>query len=173
MDKISKIAFGGGCHWCTEAVFQSVKGVNLVEQGFVASSKEYSSFSEAVIVHFDPNLISLRVLIEIHLHTHKSASDHSMRSKYRSGIYSFSESQREVAEQILVSLKFELEEELITKVYPFRSFRPSESQFKNYYLKNPRKPFCQKYIHPKLNILLRKFSDKVNSEKVNSLMRTV
>ena len=65
---ISKIGFGGGCHWCTEAVFQSLKGVLKVEQGWVSSTKENDAFSEAVIVHFNYNIISIKELTEIHLH---------------------------------------------------------------------------------------------------------
>ncbi|SDX82583.1 peptide-methionine (S)-S-oxide reductase [Flavobacterium degerlachei] len=80
--KESKIALGGGCHWCTEAVFQSLLGVVKVEQGYVASIGDNSSFSEGVIVYFNSEEISLKTLIEIHLHTHKSTSNHSMRSKY-------------------------------------------------------------------------------------------
>ncbi|WP_343065456.1 peptide-methionine (S)-S-oxide reductase [Arenibacter arenosicollis] len=86
METNQKIAFGGGCHWCTEAVYQSLKGVEVVEQGFVASKGEESFFSEAVIVHYDPKSIALKDLILIHLYTHKSTSDHSMRNKYRSAI---------------------------------------------------------------------------------------
>ena len=67
-----KIALGGGCHWCTEAVFQSLKGVEKVNQGYVASTGENNWFSEAVIVHFNDEIITLKTLIEIHLHTHKS-----------------------------------------------------------------------------------------------------
>jgi len=74
MAEIEKIAMGGGCHWCTEAVFQSLKGVQLVEQGFIASHGNSDKFSEGVIVHFDPHLIPLEVLIEIHLHTHQCTS---------------------------------------------------------------------------------------------------
>ncbi|MEL6919372.1 MAG: peptide-methionine (S)-S-oxide reductase, partial [Bacteroidota bacterium] len=71
-----KIAFGGGCHWCTEAVFQSLRGVTLVEQGFVASTGEHKTFSEAVIVHYDDKAISKEDLIAVHLHTHKSTAAH-------------------------------------------------------------------------------------------------
>ena len=82
-----KIALGGGCHWCTEAVFQSLIGVERVEQGYVASTGNNNSFSEAVIVHFNTERISLKTLIEIHLHTHKSTSNHSLRERYRSAVY--------------------------------------------------------------------------------------
>jgi peptide-methionine (S)-S-oxide reductase len=84
---LKRIAFGGGCHWCTEAVFQQVVGVLKVEQGYVASKAKQSDYSEGVIIHYDRDKISLKSLIEIHLHTHQSTSNHSMRNKYRSAIY--------------------------------------------------------------------------------------
>ena len=114
MVRKNKIAFGGGCHWCTEAVFQSLKGVKLVEQGYVASIKENNTFSEAVIVHFDSNSISLKTLIEIHLHTHKSTSDHSMRNKYRSAIYTFSEEQFKEANTILNMFQMKMMDKIVS-----------------------------------------------------------
>lgn len=168
---MDKIALGGGCHWCTEAVFQSLEGVGKVEQGFVASEGKNHSFSEAVIVHFDPKVISLKYLIEIHLHTHKSASNHSMRLKYRSAVYTFSKQQAGEAEAILAGLQSEFENPLITKVYPFKIFKHSDDQFKNYYFKNPKKPFCKTFIDPKLRLLLDKFSNKVNREKIGEVSK--
>lgn len=167
--KSIKIAFGGGCHWCTEAVFQFLKGVEKVEQGFVASTKENSSFSEAVIVHFNPDLITLNTLIEIHLHTHKSMSNHSMRKKYRSAIYTFSDQQKIKAEAIIEKFQSEFENKIITTVYPFSEFKHSIEALQNYYQKNPNKPFCETFINPKLLLLLDKFSDYVNTQKVNHL----
>jgi len=73
---LSRIALGGGCHWCTEAVFQSLKGVNRVEQGYVSSINENLSFSEGIIVEYYENKIPLEILIHIHLLTHKSTSKH-------------------------------------------------------------------------------------------------
>ncbi|PKG52364.1 peptide-methionine (S)-S-oxide reductase [Olleya sp. 1-3] len=154
----NKIAFGGGCHWCTEAVFQALKGVQKVEQGFIASTKDHTTFSEAVIVHYNPEIITLDILIQIHLYTHKSTSNHSMRTKYRSAIYYFSEEQKEDSAVLLANLQSEFEAPIITKTLPFKDFKPSEAQFKNYYKNNPNKPFCQTYINPKLKLLQAKFS---------------
>lgn len=164
MDINNKIALGGGCHWCTEAVFQSLKGVAKVEQGFVASTHENNSFSEAVIVHFNTKVISLQTLIEIHLYTHKSTSAHSMRAKYRSAIYYFSERQKIEAETILNVFQQEFNNKLITKVYPFSEFKASREAIQNYYHKNPEKPFCERFINPKLRLLLEKFSNQVNND---------
>ncbi|TGV04151.1 peptide-methionine (S)-S-oxide reductase [Flavivirga rizhaonensis] len=170
--KLSKIALGGGCHWCTEAVFQSLKGVVKVEQGYVASVEENSNFSEAIIVHFNRDEMSLKTLIEIHLHTHKSTSNHSMRSKYRSAVYAFSEEQKKESEDIIKSFQKDFEYKLITKVYPFQSFKASREAIQNYYQKNPNKPFCKTFIDPKLKYLMQKFSCQINQSKVAHLVTT-
>ncbi|MCL5127587.1 peptide-methionine (S)-S-oxide reductase [Algibacter sp. L4_22] len=162
MDTHAKIALGGGCHWCTEAVFQALKGVVKVEQGYVASVDSSTSFSEAVIIHFNEAIIALSVLIEIHLHTHKSTSNHSMRDKYRSAIYYFSEVQEKEAIDVLNNVKKTFEEEVITEVLPFSEFKLSREAIQNYYKKNPEKPFCKQFINPKLELLVNKFSKYLN-----------
>ena len=153
-----KIAFGGGCHWCTEAVFQSLQGVAEVNQGWVASTNKNNTFSEAVIVHFNPLDINLKDLISIHLATHKSTSNHSMRKKYRSAFYVFSNQQKTESENILTEVQENIASQIITQILPFSEFKPSEVQFQNYYKKNPQKPFCQKYILPKLELISNRFA---------------
>lgn len=158
---VAKIAFGGGCHWCTEAVFQSLRGVEKVEQGFVSSNGDNASFSEAVIVHYHSNEISLQVLTEIHLRTHKSMSNHSMRDKYRSAIYTYNKAQSAAAEQILSELQPLFQKRIITQVIDFVEFKPSDEQFHNYYQSNPEKPFCKTYIEPKLSMLMQSFGSNM------------
>jgi peptide-methionine (S)-S-oxide reductase len=167
--KESKIALGGGCHWCTEAMFQSLLGVVKVEQGYVASIEDNSSFSEAVVVHFNSEQISLKTLIEIHLHTHKSSSNHSMRNKYRSAVYTFSEFQKQEVEQIISTFQKLSENKLITQIIPFQNFKASRDEITNYYYKNPKKPFCESFINPKLKLLLNQFSSSVDQEKLKHL----
>ncbi len=167
MVKLKKIGFGGGCHWCTEAVFQSLIGVSKVDQGHIASTEENNTFSEAVIVHYDPDTIPLQLLVEIHLRTHKSTVNHQMRSKYRSAIYVFSEVQLDEVRRMLQSIQKEYDNNLITGVLSFHEFKPSEKQFANYYYNNPDKPFCKNHIDPKLKILLKQFSNQVNLKKLN------
>ena len=163
---MDKIAFGGSCHWCTEAIFQSLQGVVKVEQGFVSSTGIHHTFSEAVIVHFDSSSINLTDLIEIHLHTHRSASNHALRLKYRSAVYFFSEEQKLESLKILKNLEQKFTEPLITEILPFRAFKSSKIQFIDYYYKNPERPFCRTYIRPKLNLLLDKFNDKIDNHRI-------
>lgn len=150
---LTEIGFGGGCHWCTEAVFASLRGVEKVSQGFVSSAPPNDGFSEAVIIAFDSNAIPLDVLIEIHLRTHASTSDHKMRGKYRSAVYTFSDAQEDAARNTLVNLQPDFDQKLVTKVLPHVSFRLSDERFTQYYEKNAEGPFCTRYIDPKLDLL--------------------
>ena len=156
---LEKIGFGGGCHWCTEAVFQAVKGVNLVEQGYISVNNIPETFYEGVIVHFDPEMISLQKLIQIHLQTHNSSSDHSMRFKYLSAIYTFTEQQSLKANKILNGLKGIAKKDIITKVYAFGTFKASRKEISNYYRTDPGRPFCKVYIEPKLKSLKENFTN--------------
>ncbi|KGL58496.1 peptide-methionine (S)-S-oxide reductase [Polaribacter sp. Hel1_33_96] len=171
--ELTKIGFGGGCHWCTEAVFQTLKGVSQVNQGWVASINENNTFSEAVIVQFDDRKIDLKTLIEIHLLTHKSTSNHSMRNKYRSAVYYFSNHQKEESAHIIKVLQSNFENKIITKVLEFKNFKPSSEEFQNYYESNPEKPFCKTHIHPKLKLIMQKFSKNIDQRKVNHINPTI
>jgi peptide-methionine (S)-S-oxide reductase len=159
---MQKIGFGGSCHWCTEAIFRSLKGVNGVEQGWISSNSENATPSEAVIVEFNASVISLQTLIAIHLHTHSSTSSHEMRGKYRSAIYTCEESQLRTAMQAIQNLQKDFDEPIVTKVLPFQTFKLNEENYLNYYYKDPSKPFCQNIVLPKLKELIRRFPDKID-----------
>jgi len=160
---MQRIAFGGGCHWCTEAIFQQLRGVSRVDQGWASSTHpNATSPSEAVIVHFDPTRISLDALTEIHLCTHNATSNHTFREKYRSAVYTFSESQYQEAQTILAKKQKLFEKALVTKVYPFGEFKLNDEKYLDYYKSNPDKPFCQVRIEPKLQILFRKYHKYLN-----------
>lgn len=160
---LEKIGVGGGCHWCTEAVFQSLIGVEDVAQGFIKSTPPADTWSEAVIVTFDPKVIALAVLIEIHLRTHASTSHHSMRGKYRSAIYTFHDAQHDTSQRELRRLQSEFDEEIITSVLPYVEFKNSDERFHNYYQTDPERPFCKTYIDPKLTILRQQYSDQIRT----------
>jgi peptide-methionine (S)-S-oxide reductase len=158
-----KIGFGGSCHWCTEAIFQSLKGVNKVQQGWIASDGYADYFSEAVIVHYDVECISLQTLIAIHLYTHSCTADHSMRSKYRSSVYTFNEEQIAIARQTIQSLQPEFEQQIVTTILPFKEFKLNQEQYLNYYYSNPDKPFCLNIVNPKLKLLRSRFKKEIKS----------
>ena len=158
-----QIGFGGGCHWCTEAVFSALRGVTQVQQGFIRSTPPHDSYSEAVIVHFDPSCIGLVTLIEIHLRTHASMSQHRMREKYRSAVYSFDKEQYAASQNILTRLQQQFDRPLVTETFSFDGFRPSSERFQNYYQTDPSRPFCTTHIDPKLKLLRDRFSEQLKN----------
>ncbi|KPH93219.1 peptide methionine sulfoxide reductase [Pseudoalteromonas porphyrae] len=165
-----QIGLGGSCHWCTEAIFSSLKGVESVEQGWFKSSENSSQFSEAIRLRFDPHKISLTDLIAIHIDTHSATSEHSMREKYRSAIYAYTSAQCEAAQHALDLKQADYNKPLITHILLAGEFKHSPSQYQNYYFSNPNKPFCEIRINPKLAMLLTHYHDNVDSSKLTHLV---
>lgn len=166
-----KLGLSGTCYWCTEAIFQSLNGVEAVEQGWISSIGEDDWFSEGIIVTFNPELISLKNLIDVHLHTHSSTKNHSMRDRYRSGVYAIKPKQlSEIADALMV-LQSEFTEKLITQAYAFNLFKPSADEMQNYYYKDTERPFCQNIITPKLNKLLSTHGDFINKDKLHHSLK--
>jgi len=166
---IKKAGFGGGCHWCTEAVFAALKGVIAVEQGWIASNGEHDTFSEGVIVHFDTDIIGFEVLISIHLHTHSATSAHSMRGKYRSAVYACTDQDATTAVEAIETLQRDFKDLIITRVLPLADFKINNPDSLNYYFNDPKKPFCELYINPKMKMLLTKFTAVADLNKLRHL----
>ena len=156
---MQKIGFGGGCHWCTEAIFQSLIGVTEVQQGWIASTPPYDSFSEAVLLEYS-HLIPLEVLIEVHLRTHSSKKLHGMSEKYRSAIYYDAPKDKAIITAIIQQLATQNNCEYVTQVLPMVGFKLNQEQYLNYYKKDPEKPFCKTYIDPKLKLIREHFGNK-------------
>lgn len=156
---VQRIGFGGGCHWCTEAVFSALRGVDRVSQGFIVSDPPNDSYSEAVEIAFDPVQVPMQVLVDIHLRTHASTSNHKMRGKYRSAVYVFSRAQSEEVTDVLRHLAHDFPAPLVTQVLSHRGFKHSDPRFQDYQARNPEAPFCTRYIDPKLDLLRQQYSD--------------
>jgi len=169
---LNKIGFGGGCHWCTEGVFQSLVGVHHVDQGWIASVGQHKTFAEAVVVTFDANLISLAVLIEIHLLTHSSEVNHSMRDKYRSAVYFFTKEQGRKASKVLENLNTKSINPIVTKAIPFGTFKLNKEDFLNYYKTRPDAPFCTTFIEPKITRLLKTHQQYVDPKRLSKSLKT-
>lgn len=153
---LHKIALGGGCHWCTEGVFVFLRGVRRVEQGWVAAEPPHDAFSEAVIVHYDPAALTAEDLIGVHLETHAATKAHALRHRYRSAVYAFSAEDEAAFTTTLSRLAHDFAEPLVTRVYPFVAFRPSPPEYRDYYRTDPERPFCRRFIAPKLAALRKR-----------------
>ena len=156
---MEKVGFGGGCYWCTEGVFQVLRGVAQVDQGFIHSEPPADTWAEGVIVTFDPSVISLGTLSEVHLRTHSAGGAYSPRGKYRSAIYVVEEDQRFEAATAVAQFAEESGTVVRTLILPLVGFKPSDARYQNYYRTDPGRPFCRRYIDPKLEYIRRNFTE--------------
>lgn len=156
---LTKIGFGGGCHWCTEGVFQMLRGVRTVDQGFIHSWPPADAWAEAVVVTFDPGAIGLSTLVEVHLRTHSAKDTYKPESKYRSAVYTFNGHQRDEVNRAIALFATEGGESARTRALDFVSFKPSHPRYRNYYRADPDRPFCRRYIDPKLDYIRQHFAD--------------
>jgi peptide-methionine (S)-S-oxide reductase len=164
--KIEEIYLGGGCFWCTEAVFQEVTGVTEVDSGYSGGSVENPSYeevcsgrtghAEVVRIRFDPDIITLREVLEIFFDTHDPTTlnrqGHDVGEQYRSVIFYVDNNQREVAQSMIRELteSKKFRKPIVTALEPFKNFYSSESYHKNYYRENEYAPYCTFVISPKL-----------------------
>ena len=166
--------FGGGCFWCTEAVFQSLRGVESVLPGYAGGEMENPSYeevgsgrtdhAEVIKIEFDPKQISFRNLLEVFFATHDPTTPNKQGAdigrQYRSVIFYATESQRGQAEKFIDEMKTAgtFDAPIVTQIKSFKKFFEAEDYHRNYYLNNPDKPYCQFVINPKLAKLREKFA---------------
>jgi len=169
------ITLGAGCFWCTEAVFQRVKGVISVESGYSGGGianptyREVTSgltgHAEVIQVVFDPEVVSLVRILEIFWRTHDPTTLNrqgaDVGTQYRSAIFYHSDTQGDIA----TKLKQELEKQaiwdkpVVTEITAFDAFYKAEDYHQDYYNQNPNQPYCQFVIVPKLEKFEKLFSD--------------
>lgn len=169
---------GGGCFWCTEAVFQEVKGVQKIVSGYTGGTvpgtptyREVCSgltgHAEVVQITFDASLISYNDLLEIFMTTHdpttlnKQGGD--VGTQYRSVIYYHDEQQKEVAEEVIENLEKYFDNAIVTEISPVEKFHPAEDYHQNYYRSNQTQSYCSFIITPKLAKLRKLHADKLKA----------
>jgi peptide-methionine (S)-S-oxide reductase len=162
------LGLGGGCHWCTEAVFKSLNGISNVRQGWIKSKFPHDTYSEAVVLEFDKSIIPAQVLLEIHLRTHSSTSQHKLRSKNRSAVYFFETNETDfefkTLQKFIERHQDQFKNPAISMVLRLVDFKLNESKYLDYYKKNRNNQFCKRYIDPKLAKLQSEFSSLMSSK---------
>lgn len=172
--------FAGGCFWCTEAIFQRLKGVSKVVSGYANSkvsnptyedvSSGISGASEAIQITFDPEKISFSDLLEVFFKTHDPTTLNrqgaDVGEQYRSAVYYHDSEQKDAANLYITKLtkSEEYKNPIVTEVSEFTSFTESEDYHKNYYNNNKTAGYCRLVIDPKINKLMKDFSGKVKEE---------
>lgn len=169
--------FAGGCFWCTEAVFQKLRGVHSVLPGYTGGNTDNPTYeqvssgstghAEAIKFEYDPKLISYRDLLEVFFATHDPTTlnrqGNDVGTQYRSSIFYTSESQKEQAEDIITELResHSYTSPIVTTVEPLTKFYEAEDYHKNYFERNQGAPYCMVVINPKIKKFKEKFASLI------------
>jgi peptide-methionine (S)-S-oxide reductase len=179
MAKEQVATFGGGCFWCIEAVFQRLTGVSQVESGYMGGHVDNPNYRqvcegdtghvEVVRVHFDPDLINYRELLDVFFTMHDPTTlnrqGNDAGEQYRSVIFYEDEEQQRIAEDVIAEMTAAkvYPEPIVTAVEPATTFYKAEGYHQNYYNENSRQPYCMFVISPKLAKLEKKFGEKLRA----------
>jgi len=167
-----RITLGGGCFWCTEAVFERVRGVQHIESGYCNGDVPQPAYeqvcggktghAEVVRVDFDPAVVSLRELLEVFFAIHDPTSLNrqgaDVGTQYRSGIYFHNAAQEAVAREVLAEAQVAHRGQIVTELLPERNYWPAESYHQQYYARNPDQGYCAFVVAAKVDKFLATFA---------------
>lgn len=162
--------FGGGCFWCTEAVFLQIRGVSKVVSGYAGGHTTHPTYeeicngdtnhAEVILIDFDESQISFKHLLDVFFATHDPTTlnrqGNDVGTQYRSVIYYLNEEQQRQSQETIDALKAE-GLNVVTELSPAPTFYPAEDYHQNFFAKNPSQGYCNFAIPPKLNKLRAKF----------------
>lgn len=170
--------FGGGCFWCTEAIFKELRGVISVEPGYTGGTKERPTYeevcsgttghAEAIRITYDPKLIAFRDLLTVFFATHDPTTPNrqgnDVGTQYRSAIFYTTPQQKEEAEHFIAELEKQstLGGHVVTEITPLSTFFEAEGYHRDYFARNPEKAYCQIVINPKLEKVQKQFAELLN-----------
>ena len=179
MSELQTITLGGGCFWCTEAVFVKVRGVTDVESGYSNGQAERPSYeqvctgrtgsNEVVKLTYDPADITLREILEIffviHDPTTLNRQGNDAGTQYRSGIYYSTLDQKEVADEMIRQMSQDklFGRPVVTEVLALANYWPAEEYHQDYFEKNPYQGYCVAVAAPKVEKFRKTFADRVKS----------
>jgi peptide-methionine (S)-S-oxide reductase len=168
--KTELATFGGGCFWCTEAVFERVPGVRKVVSGYAGGKTQHPTYkqiclgdtghAEVIQVEFDPAQVTFAQLLETFFEAHdpttlnRQGADEG--TQYRSVIFYHNEDQKRAAEAAKRAAAKIWDDPIVTEISPAPTFWPAEDYHQNYFAKNPTQGYCSFVIRPKVKKLQEK-----------------
>jgi len=169
--------FGGGCFWCTEAIFQMLKGVEKVEPGYAGGTTDNPSYeqvsagntghAEVIRVTYDPSVITYDDLLTVFFGSHDPTTPNrqgaDVGEQYRSIIFVGDENEKQEARAKIQEIQESLKDgtRVVTEVLPLEKFFPAESYHQNYFKENTSAPYCQLIIEPKIEKVKKRFAELV------------
>ena len=175
--KLQKATFGGGCFWCTEAVFKELSGVHSVVSGYSGGHVSEPTYrqvttgttghAEAIQIAYDPEEVSYEELLEVFWKTHDPTTlnrqGNDIGTQYRSVVFYHDEEQQKIAERYKKKLDESgaFDRPIVTEISPMKKFYPAEDYHQDYYAQNREQGYCQLVIRPKMEKFRQVFADKL------------
>lgn len=175
-DNLAIATFGNGCFWCTEAIFQQLKGVETVLPGYTGGTVKNPSYkevctgttghAEAIQITYDPSVISYRELLDVFFYTHDPTTLNrqgaDVGTQYRSAIFYHNQDQQNDAQTIIAQLTAEevYADPIVTEISAINVFYQAEDYHRNYYNNNKNQGYCRAVINPKLDKFMKKYGSK-------------
>ena len=172
--KTETVIFGGGCFWCTEAVFKELKGVVSVMPGYSGGKTENPTYEqvcngdtghiEVIKIEYNPSEVSFEDLLTVFFATHdpttKDRQGNDIGKQYRSVVFYTSDKQKNIIQKFIndINSSSGLGKPVITEIRPLDKFYNAENYHKDYFARNPGNPYCQAVINPKLRKVKEKFA---------------
>lgn len=176
-EELQKVTLGGGCFWCTEAVYLELKGVVDVKPGYSGGHVKNPSYkevcaettghAEVVQITFDADIVSYSEILEVFFMTHDPTTlnrqGNDVGTQYRSAIFYHSDQQKEVAEKVIELFEEEkvYDKPIVTEVTEFDKFYIAEDYHINYFARNKTQGYCQFVVAPKLEKFRKIFKDQL------------
>jgi peptide-methionine (S)-S-oxide reductase len=168
----------GGCFWCTEAVYQSLAGVDAVESGYIGGSVVTPTYeqvcsgrtghAEAIRISFDPELLSYGDLLDIFFATHDATTlnrqGNDVGTQYRSAIFPHDAAQEAEAHAALIRAQADQRDPIVTSIEPMAPWYPAEDYHQRYWERvGTENPYCMAVIPPKLQKLRKGFAERLRA----------
>ena len=177
--KMEIATFGGGCFWCTEAIFQQLKGVKSVKSGYMGGHVDNPTYEqvcgkktghvEVIQIEFDPSVIRFEDLLHVHWKTHDPTTmdrqGNDRGPQYRSAVFYHDDVQKEKSTSYKKKLNEQkvFDDPVVTVIEPAAKFWVAEDYHQNYFASNPSNGYCQMMIPSKLKKLKAAFADKIKT----------
>ncbi len=171
--KLSEATFGGGCFWCTEAIFTELKGVESVAAGYAGGHVKNPTYedvctgntghAEVIRINYNPKQVSFEKLLEVFFNTHNPTTLNrqgaDQGTQYRSVVFYHNEQQKQKAEAMIKALNKAkvFEDPIVTEVSPISNYYPAENYHQDYFANNPNNSYCNFVIKPKLAKFMKQY----------------
>jgi len=179
-NKLDTATLANGCFWCTEAIFQRLKGVESVTSGYSGGTIKNPAYreittgrtghAEVIQLKFDPSIITFQEILDVFFSTHNPTTlnqqGYDKGTQYRSAIFYHSEEQKNTSEEFIKNLNEAkvFESPIVTEVTKFDVFYEAEEYHQNYYNNNKTQGYCMAVINPKLEKFIKKYKAKLKEQ---------